>query len=313
MIGATILVLLVVIGFPVLFDTQPRPVKGDIQIEIADKDKVKPADTPVAIKTSGSKGPSGATNTASADGANSRSAEAEKEVAPSEKSKDQMSLLQSTGVAAGVAVAGAAVSAVTRSSSDSNNSGAASASAKSLAPESKEPKEVIISTKAPQSKVAAAVSSGTGSAGGLVVNSSRDAKEGSREASKDGSKETSKETSKESTKEAVRENSKDTKDTKDLKDPKDAKDSKDPKDAKPVKQMVQVGIFTDQAKVKEYSTKLEKAGYKVAVHSVPGKDGSKRIRIRVGPYKSKDDALHVVDKLKEMKIPGAQFNLIPLP
>lgn len=39
LIGATVLVALGVIGFPLLFDTQPRPVAVDIPIEIPDKNK----------------------------------------------------------------------------------------------------------------------------------------------------------------------------------------------------------------------------------------------------------------------------------
>ncbi len=46
LIGASILVLIAIIGFPLLFDTQPRQVALDIKINIPDKDKVK-ADTPV--------------------------------------------------------------------------------------------------------------------------------------------------------------------------------------------------------------------------------------------------------------------------
>nr|WP_315191608.1 SPOR domain-containing protein [uncultured Albidiferax sp.] len=42
LIGAALLVLVGVIGFPLLFDTQPRPVAGDIAIDIPDKAKVKP-------------------------------------------------------------------------------------------------------------------------------------------------------------------------------------------------------------------------------------------------------------------------------
>lgn len=42
LIGAAVLVLLGVIGFPLLFDSQPRPVAVDIAIEIPDKNKVKP-------------------------------------------------------------------------------------------------------------------------------------------------------------------------------------------------------------------------------------------------------------------------------
>jgi DedD protein len=42
LIGAAILVLLGVVGFPLLFDSQPRPIAVDIPIEIPDKTKVKP-------------------------------------------------------------------------------------------------------------------------------------------------------------------------------------------------------------------------------------------------------------------------------
>lgn len=42
LIGAAVLVLAGVVGFPLLFDSQPRPVAVDIPIEIPDKGKVKP-------------------------------------------------------------------------------------------------------------------------------------------------------------------------------------------------------------------------------------------------------------------------------
>ena len=48
LIGAFVLVLAGVIGFPLVFDTQPRPVAVDIPIEIPDRNKVKPLPTPVA-------------------------------------------------------------------------------------------------------------------------------------------------------------------------------------------------------------------------------------------------------------------------
>ena len=53
LIGAGVLVLLGVIGFPMLFDTQPRPIPVDIPIEIPDRDRVAPLllpdGTPVAV------------------------------------------------------------------------------------------------------------------------------------------------------------------------------------------------------------------------------------------------------------------------
>lgn len=47
LLGAGVLVLLGVIGFPLLFDTQPRPVPVDIPIEIPDRNKVKQLPLPL--------------------------------------------------------------------------------------------------------------------------------------------------------------------------------------------------------------------------------------------------------------------------
>jgi DedD protein len=46
LIGAAVLVLIGVIGFPLLFDKQPRPIAVDMPIEIPDKNKVKPLSIP---------------------------------------------------------------------------------------------------------------------------------------------------------------------------------------------------------------------------------------------------------------------------
>jgi hypothetical protein len=194
---------------------------------------------------------------------------------------------------------------------------AAGASTKSS---NNEPNEVIISTKAPSntsppaSKVAGSSltnnlnpsssgSSATSSASSSSnAGTAHDAKESSNsKAGKDvkDAKETKE--------------SKDSKDAKDAKESKESKDGKEPKDSKSVKQIVQVGVFTDPVKIKEYRAKLEKAGFKTTTRSEPGKDGVKRIRIKVVPFKNKEEAQRAMDKIKEMKIPGAQLNLIPQP
>ena len=46
LLGAAVLVLLGVIGFPLLFDKQPRPIAVDTPIEIPDKNKVLPLSIP---------------------------------------------------------------------------------------------------------------------------------------------------------------------------------------------------------------------------------------------------------------------------
>ena len=43
LIGAAVLVLIGVIGFPLLFDKQPRPIAVDTPIDIPDKNKVHAA------------------------------------------------------------------------------------------------------------------------------------------------------------------------------------------------------------------------------------------------------------------------------
>ena len=49
LIGAAVLVLIGVIGFPMLFDTQPRPIPVDIPIEIPDRNKVAPLVVPAPV------------------------------------------------------------------------------------------------------------------------------------------------------------------------------------------------------------------------------------------------------------------------
>jgi len=66
LIGAAVLVLAGVIGFPLLFDNQPRPVAVDIPIEIPDKARVKPLTVvppvaaPASVAASGTVSPSAA-------------------------------------------------------------------------------------------------------------------------------------------------------------------------------------------------------------------------------------------------------------
>ena len=48
LIGAVVLVIIGVIGFPLLFETQPRPIPVDIPIEVPRKDAVPPLAMPAA-------------------------------------------------------------------------------------------------------------------------------------------------------------------------------------------------------------------------------------------------------------------------
>ena len=49
LLGAAVLVLIGVVGFPILFDKQPRPISVDIPIEIPDRNKAKPLTIPEPV------------------------------------------------------------------------------------------------------------------------------------------------------------------------------------------------------------------------------------------------------------------------
>ncbi|GAB2532202.1 MAG: SPOR domain-containing protein [Giesbergeria sp.] len=63
LIGAAVLVLLGVVGFPILFDTQPRPIQVDIPIEIPDRNKAVPLVVPGVESSATAVGAAPASNT----------------------------------------------------------------------------------------------------------------------------------------------------------------------------------------------------------------------------------------------------------
>lgn len=52
LLGAVVLVLIGVVGFPLLFDKQPRPIAVDMPIDIPDRNKVKPLAIPAPLPAS---------------------------------------------------------------------------------------------------------------------------------------------------------------------------------------------------------------------------------------------------------------------
>lgn len=68
--------------------------------------------------------------------------------------------------------------------------------------------------------------------------------------------------------------------------------------------VVQVGAFADAAKADETRRKLEKAGLATYTQVADTKDG-KRIRVRVGPFTSKAEAEKAVNKIRSLDLPVA--------
>ncbi len=206
LIGASVLVVLGVVGFPLLFDTQPRPVSVDIAVDIPDRATAKPlVDTSTPKPLSASAG-----------------LDAKEEVVPDAKAEAKPDVKPETAMAA--AAGAAAVAAVVPKAETKPEP--AKADAKPAAK--------------PETKTAEAKA--------------------------------------------------------------DAKPAK-PSDSKDTgaRFVVQAGTFSDEAKLRETRSKLEKAGITTYTQVIEGKDG-RRVRVRVGPFTSRDEADKVARKIKQLSL-----------
>jgi DedD protein len=66
--------------------------------------------------------------------------------------------------------------------------------------------------------------------------------------------------------------------------------------------VIQVGAFSDAAKVRDVRNKLEQAGVKTYTQMVE-KDGKTTTRIRVGPYETKEEADKVAARIRKLDLP----------
>ena len=72
--------------------------------------------------------------------------------------------------------------------------------------------------------------------------------------------------------------------------------------------VVQVGAYSDEAKVREVRSKIEKAGLKTYTQVAETKEG-KRVRVRLGPFASRDEADKAVGKLKHLNFQAQILSL----
>ena len=241
LMGAVVLVLGAVLGFPLLFDSQPRPVAIDTPIVIPDRNQVSALSSTVTnAKTAASKeglvldpalaGQSGAAKSALT---NSAGLDPHEEVV----TKDGKTEVKSEPKV-------------------------------ETKPELKaEPKpEPKIETK-PEPKAEPKIESKND----LKAEAKSDAKEAAK--------------------------------AKALLDGKDA-----PKGGEAVRSVVQVGAYADLAKAKEARAKLESAGFKTYTQEVDTKDG-KRIRVRVGPFASKEEADKTAEKIRKLNLQTSVLKL----
>jgi len=77
---------------------------------------------------------------------------------------------------------------------------------------------------------------------------------------------------------------------------------------KAARYVVQVGAFADNGRVRETRLKLEKLGLRNYTQVVETKEG-RRIRVRAGPFASKEEAARAAEKIRKIDLPGTVLPL----
>jgi DedD protein len=72
--------------------------------------------------------------------------------------------------------------------------------------------------------------------------------------------------------------------------------------------IVQFGAFSDEVKVKDIRSKLEKSGVKTYIHIAQTSDG-KRTRVRAGPFATREEAQKIINKTKSLQLNAVVLTL----
>ncbi|MDB5885085.1 MAG: Sporulation domain protein [Polaromonas sp.] len=270
LIGASVLVLLGVVGFPLLFETQPRPVAVDIPIEIPGKNGAKPLVVPApavaaapapAIKTPA---PAAAETVAAAS-----SLSAKEEIYPV---KPALPLADNAAPAVKKEAKPEPrqeVKAEVKPEAKARPEAKAEARAEVKPEDKAEARPVAKAEPKPAPKPAAEPDDG---ARAIALLNGAAASQAPKAAA------APKPAATEEAKAVVAESK--------------------------GRMVVQVGAFADAAKADETRRKLEKAGLATYTQVADTKDG-KRVRVRVGPFATKAEAEKAVNKIRALDLPVA--------
>ena len=279
LIGAAVLVGLAIIGFPLLFDTKPRPVAVNAPITIPDKDKVAPLRTPDPVPAAASLGereemvsgavaPRGGDRTASASAAAvapARRASAEKPAAPTRDARPD------------------AAAADARAKAEEAARLKAEEAARAKAAQAKREEEA----KAAQAR--------------------RDDDRSQAQTDAQAKREEAARAKRESELRAKREEAARARALLEGRGTPSA-DKPAAADAKAGRFIVQVGAFADDSAVREARQKAERAGVKTYTQTVETSAG-KRTRVRAGPFSSREDADKAAGALKKAGLGGSVLSL----
>ena len=284
LVGAAVLVLLGVIGFPLLFDTQPRPVAVDIPIEMPDRGKVRPlaqAEAPAADTSRSATGavamppPAGGVITERADGSEVTAAAPTAKAAPAMETRREA--VASTELAKGEAP---------RPDSPRVEAKPEAAKVEAKPEPAKAPvtKPEVPKTEAkPESRteVAKAEPSKPEPAKPATPTPGRD----------DGARARALLEGKPAQQVVAQ-----------------AQPAASASAEAAGRFVVQVGAFADVAKAQETRQKLERAGLKTYTHVAKTPQGD-RTRVRVGPFSSRADADKAAARIKALALPAAVLTL----
>lgn len=287
LIGAAVLVGLAIIGFPLLFDTQPRPVAVNAPITIPDKDKVAPLRTPDPVPAAASLGereemvsgavaPRGGERTASASAAAvapARRASAEKPAAPTRDARPD------------------AAAADARAKAEEAARLKAEEAARAKAAQAKREEEA----KAAQARRDDDRSQAQTDAQAKREEAARAKREQEARAKRESELRAKRD-------EAARARA--------LLEGRGTPSADKPAaaDAKAGRFIVQVGAFADDSAVREARQKAERAGVKTYTQTVETSAG-KRTRVRAGPFSSREDADKAAGALKKAGLGGSVLSL----
>ena len=272
LVGSAVLVLGAVVGFPLLFDSQPRSVAVDIPIEIPDKTKTKPLQLPAGTPQVATPAPSARIDdTASLSGKEEIVKPAKNtdktSVQPTEPAQPAIKSVVPGGNAASSVTSGATTAApddAARAKAAADKAAADKAKAeKTKTDKEKADKEKSDKAKADKNKMAQDASR----AKALLDGQAAEAK---------------------------------------------AADAKPEATAAAVatgeRFIVQFGAFTDVAKAREVRQKVEKAGLKTYSQVAKTATGD-LIRVRVGPFTSRAEADKAAAKIKALNLPASVLTL----
>lgn len=269
LIGTVVLVLAGVVGFPMLFDSQPRPVLVDVPIDIPDKTKVKPLATPPAA------GPAAAP-AARVDA--SASLGGKEEIVPPQVLAPK---IEEKLAAASASNAQEAPKIVASAATTGVAAALAAAQTKAKKDDAKPPADDAAKADAVKAKTAEAAKEKEARAKEAKDKQAKDKETARAKALLDGNE---------------------------AKLPASSSAPPAPQAGADTRYIVQFGAFSDPDKAQVVRRKVEKAGLKTYSQVTETAQG-KRYRARVGPFTTRDEADKAAAKIKALDLPASVLTL----